>query len=226
MKIYLIRSSKECFIAGDTQNDKVYYIIGAIDRNANVHILKAKHETSLENIRTEIGSTFFGRKLIAGVQDEGGYRTLEIQKFAQTISNLWTYKGNNRQAKRIERGTGKLLLVKERIFRTEVFYYIHSQNKKDNNYLHLAKDLPEELYEHLLAYRQDNSKKFGDEYENWTHQGRKHDYFDCLKMFYALVEFCKLNYPKEIWYKGTAEWINKKPRQRVILKRPVDNVGL
>ena len=65
--------------------------------------------------------------------------------------------------------------------------------------MYLAKDLPDEFYEHLLAHRQDNSKKFGDEYENWTHQGRKHDYFDCLKMFYALVEFCKLNYPKEIW---------------------------
>ena len=213
------------FYAGDTQDDRIYYIIGAIDRNANVYILKASQEPLLENIRTEIGTTFFGRKLITGVQDEGGHRTPEIQKFAQTISNLWTYKGNNRQAKRIERGVGKLLLVKEIIFRTEALYYIHAQNKKDNNYLYLAKDLPEEFYEHLLAYRQDNAKKFGDEYENWTHQGRKHDYFDCLKMFYALVEFCKLNYPKEIWYRGAAEWINKNPRQRVVMKRPREGEG-
>jgi len=33
------------------------------------------------------------------------------------------------------------------------------------------------------------------------------------------------NYPKEIWYKGTVEWINKKPRQRFVLRRPVNGGG-
>ena len=198
------------FYAGDTQDDRIFYIIAGIDSKSNLYILKAAQEPILENIRTEIEKDFYGRKILAAVQDEGGHRTLEIQKFAQTIPNLWTYKGNNRQAKRIERGTGKLLLVKESAFRTESLYYIHNQEKKDNNYLFLAKDLPEEFYTHLLAYQQDNAKKFGDEYENWTHNGRKHDYFDCMKMLYALIEFCKAKYPKHMWYKGTSDWMKSK----------------
>lgn len=201
------------FYAGDTQDDKIYYIIGAIDSDANMYILEANTEVTLDGIRKKIESDYSGFKILAAIQDEGGHRTLEIQKFATTISNLYTYKGNNRQAKRIERSKerrhSKLLLTKEAVFRVEALYYIHSLLKQDNNYLYFTKDLPEEFYEHLLAYRQDNTKKNGDSFENWTHDGRKHDYFDCIKMLYTITEYFKINY-RGLWLKNNASWLRKK----------------
>jgi hydroxymethylpyrimidine pyrophosphatase-like HAD family hydrolase len=97
------------------------------------------------------------------------------------------------------------------IFRIETLYYIHTDSEKDNNKLYFSKHLKEEFYEHLLAYRQDNTKKNGDSFENWNHNGRKHDYFDCLKMSYALIEFYKNNYSGK-WILNKANWLSNKKK--------------
>lgn len=213
------------FYAGDTQDDKIYYVIAAVDHKSNIYILEANTEPILEKIREKIEMPINvnGQKILGAIQDEGGHRSLEIQAFSKTIANLWTYKGYNRIAKRIERSQAQdrknLLLVKEEIFRPETLYYIHSQTKKDNNYLFFSKNLPDEFYEHLLSYKQDNTKKNGDSYENWTHNGRKHDYFDCLKMLYAIIEYYKINY-RGLWYKNKAEWITKRTEQNIKVVAP------
>lgn len=216
------------FYAGDTQDDCLYYVIAAIDKRSNIYILKAVKEPLLDNIRQVVKGQYYNMKLIAAVQDEGGHRPKEIRDLVDSIPGFWTYKGDNRISKRIERSKDRHnhLKVKEQYFEVEVLFYLHGQEKKENNFLYFAKDLPDDFYLHLLSYQPDNTKKNGDQFENWKITGKHHDYFDCLKMLYPLIEFVKLNYPATVWKQGgDAEWI-KRNANATVQKRPaVRNAG-
>lgn len=202
------------FYAGDTQDDRIYYIIAGIDKDANIYICEANEEIAIESIRAKIKQKYNGCAFTAGIQDEGGHRHYEIRNFVESFGGgFYTWKGaDSRYSKRVELSKDRLnhLRGNVKIFEIETLYYLHAQEKKENNYLYFRDDLNQDFYKHLMSVHPDNTKKNGDEFANWTKSGKRWDYFDCLKMLYALIEFCKLNYPQNLWRHGQGEWLRQK----------------
>ena len=196
----------------DTQDDEFYSVWLGVDENENMYVLKDYICKTFSELREVIEQGWNGLKPLLSIQDSGGHRASAVRQFVLSMSKMYTYRGTNRIAKRIERSKQKekrLLLAKEQIFRADLLYYLYSQTKRDNNYLFFAPDLSDKFFEHVVAYQKDNSKKGGDEYENWVHNGRSHDFFDCLKMGLALFEYARGAIPGRYWLKESATFAKK-----------------
>lgn len=149
-----------------------------------------------------LNKEYLGIKPTIALIDRQGHRTNEIEYFAKTHNNVLMYQGTNMttQNYRFSENNAKLLLVNAKHYQTSLIYYLYSQKKRDNNYLYFYPEITNEVIKQIACVKPDNTKKFGDSPENWSPENNaQHDFFDCLKMGYTIVDFAVNNFKKERW---------------------------
>jgi Phage terminase large subunit gpA, ATPase domain/Terminase large subunit gpA, endonuclease domain len=171
---------------------------------------------TFEDILTDkylVTDDFEGISPLLGMIDEGGHRKREVAPFVKKNRRLFSYKGENRGSERvrISENHAKLLLCHEKEFKSDFLFYLYNQGNRDNHYWYLlpTAQLCDEYVAEIGALRPDPTNKAeGHLYENYSHDHRVHDYFDCCKMYLALVEFAVKYLSKKKWRQGKAEIIN------------------
>ncbi|GAI98607.1 unnamed protein product, partial [marine sediment metagenome] len=141
--------------------------------------------------------------------DEGGHRAKIVQQFVASRPGLYTYKGATQA---VPKGGGvyyklerqeKRLNVRARHYQAELLHHLHFQPKTEANFLHLPPKLrgDDTVVEHLAAFRKVTNRHLldADNLENWHHETRPHDYFDCLKETLALYDFARDTLPLRFW---------------------------
>ena len=147
-----------------------------------------------------------------GIIDEGGHREKEVTPYVAERLGLYSYKGDNRactsQKWKFSEEKENLILCREKDYFTDFLYYIYIQKNTDKFYFMLPSEISDELLEHLAAVRKGEGHN-GHLFENYTHNGRKHDFFDNGKMFLALIDIAKEILNSDEWRIGHLEGIAK-----------------
>jgi hypothetical protein len=127
---------------------------------------------------------------LLAIMDEGGHRKREVFPFVQAHDKLYSYKGNNQGLDkwRLSENFPKLILAHEKDYQSDLIYYLYAQNSRENNYWFLPPGIDSEYLKEIAAVRPDHSKKDGEQYENWDHNGRVHDFFDTGKMYLVIED--------------------------------------
>jgi hypothetical protein len=166
----------------------------------------------LLGLNEKFESEYLGIEPVLGMIDSGGHRTNEVEAFVLETPGMVMYKGDNRGSNKWRYSEDKedLILAKEREYRADLLYYVYIQNNRDNNYWFLPPEdqLQENYVEHISAFRQNDTVKMGHHFENWWHDGRQHDFFDCEKMFLVLLDIAFEELVREHWRIGELEYIN------------------
>nr|DAQ92361.1 MAG TPA: terminase large subunit [Bacteriophage sp.] len=179
-----------------------------------------------EYFSKKINGHNIGIKILFGLIDSGGHRTNEVYRFVAKHKNLWNFKGNGRLSTgdryKISKERPKLLLAKSKEFQSDLIYYLYSQRDHRTKYLTLPHEteLSDQFIDQIVCVKPDPTIKFGHLPVNWSPQNQQHDFFDVLKYFFVVLEFCVDKLPKDKWRYGKAEmivkrWKDVKPKKRI-----------
>lgn len=156
---------------------------------------------------------YLGINPLLGMIDEGGHRKREVAAFVADHEQFYAYKGDNRGADKIRwsENQDKLLLCKEKEFKSDLLYYILVHDNPDHYCWRLLpkEQLTDEYVREIAAMQPDpTNKSEGHLFENYTHMNRVHDYFDTGKMYLALEEMAIQYLEPTCWRLGKAEVLN------------------
>jgi hypothetical protein len=127
---------------------------------------------------------------LLAIMDEGGHRKREVFPFVQAHDKLYSYKGNNQGLEkwRLSENLPKLILAHEKDYQADLIYYLYAQNNTENNYWYLMPEIGQDYLKEIAAVQADYKKRDGDQYENWEHNGKVHDFFDTGKMYLVIED--------------------------------------
>lgn len=155
---------------------------------------------------------------VMGIIDEGGHREREVAPYVQARPGMFSYKGDNRACVsdkwKYSENKESLILFREKDYSSDFLYYLYTQDNRGNNYLELPKDASDLLINELAAMRQNEKVHNGHMYENYSHEGRVHDYFDCGKMFLGLLDVAKSELAAKYWRVGELDGIAKLSKKK------------
>ena len=210
------------FVACDTQDDCVYYIVRAVDTKCNSYLLDYGTCDTLEELTEVWECEYHGLKPVLGIIDSGGHRTAEIENYCRDKRDFWMYKGNNAikagnwmRSKNVK----GLLMARAKFYQDRMLYYIYNQASDVDNYnWYIPEDISEEYVAQIAAMRPDNKVKNGHAYENWTNNGNADHWFDCEKMWLVIFDYAKRSLPCRKWaiggIEGTRKRVNSAPRRK------------
>lgn len=200
------------------QEDQPFIPIRTID-----DILKTKY------FSRELDGEVVGIKILFGIIDSGGHRTNEVYRFVAKYKNLWNFKGNGRIATgdryKISKEKPKLLLAKSKEYQSDLIYYLYGQKDRQTRYLTFPNesDLSDQFIDQIVCVKPDPTIKFGHLPVNWSPHNQQHDFFDVLKYFFVVLEFCIDKLPRDKWRHGKADMIIKRWKDVKTKKRNINN---
>jgi len=196
--------------AADTQDDCFMWIARAVLKNESTALVGHGKAATITDLDAALRAEYMGVTPLLGIIDEGGHRAKEVQAFVFERAGLLSYKGNPRIGKRwtISRENAKLLLAMPSTYQAELLYYVYTQDDREKAYWYLPENIDMEYIKQLAAVHENARIRGGDQYENWQATGPDH-FFDCEKMFLALVDYAKANIPAKHWRSGSPAWMPK-----------------
>jgi len=202
------------FMAVDTQDAGYWYIVRAVDSDENTYLLDRGQAYENEDLDVVWNRTYYGLYCAAGMIDEGGHRKDDVNDFIEDKPAFFKYKGDGR----IQKGNYKLsdnvdeprlILAKARYYQSQLLYQMYAQDRQANNYWYLPHSINRDYLKQLASFQPDPAVEDCD-FENWVHEGRQHDLFDCEKMWFTLFDFAKKELPPSIFKRGKGRWLKKK----------------
>ena len=116
--------------------------------------------------------------------DRRGHRAKDVDQFIKTHKDARAWLGSKLQSipwkpsKEIYNG----FLTNAIHYQQEAIWYLHTQKKRNAQYLYFYPDIEQRVLDQMAACKPDPNRNFGHEPANWTFQNRIHDWFDVLKM--------------------------------------------
>lgn len=161
---------------------------------------KAKEITVFDLLNRQ----YYGVKPLMLLIDSKGHRTEQIKRFSKMQKNIVLYSGSNLKFDLFKKSEHheKMFLFDAKKLQAETIFKLYSQTDKRNGYLFLTDKLTEKDINEILAVQADNTKKNGNQYENWTFGDRVHDVFDVLKMYFGAVKLSLKIFKKDSFKVG------------------------
>ena len=212
------------FFSADTQDNSFYWIVRALDKHRNTHLIACGNEPTEEGLIAAWDARYLGKQCICGIIDEGGHRSGDVVDMVKERPGLFTYKGDSRVQKRwkymAEDRHKTRLLANPKTFQAELLYYIYTKTKRDaGNYWYILENASEDYRDQVGSVQPNRKVKNGHMFENWTEQGPDH-YFDCEKMCRTIISYAEDELKPSQWL-IPPPWIHGEKQQR---RRPKINL--
>lgn len=200
------------FFAADTQEDCFYYVVRGMDLHRNTWLLDCGRLATVDELRSAILGQYCGGPVLAGIIDEGGHRQDEVRQLANTLANVYTYKGNTsiRARWKVSSDYSRLLLGHAEHWRVALLQKIYAAAQTAENYWYTTEVMDDTYIRHLSAYRRPSSGKLADELSNGDvscykkADGADDHLFDAEKMALMLMDYT--------WHTAIRPYLERKVR--------------
>jgi hypothetical protein len=143
--------------------------------------------------------------------DEGGHRKKAVEAFVRKYDRAFAYKGgwsggfDSGDAWAWSKNQPKLILARRGDYQDRLLYYLHYHDDRQVNYWYLPprESLTTGYIDELMAIRPNAKKRDGHLRQNWSHDGRVHDYFDTGLIYLVLEDVA-------IKFLDPSEWRHRK----------------
>ena len=167
------------------------------EQNKQLAIKNGQQYKPLETVEDILNAEYLvedgvGLKPLFCLMDMRGHRMDEVRYFMKYHQNVIGWMGRGKLAD----PDHFVMNFKERAiegdakhYQKEAIYYLHDQNKRDEQYLFFYPNIEEEVINQILACKPDPNAKWGHLPQNWTFGSRVHDYFDVIKMAFCARDY-------------------------------------
>lgn len=198
------------FLSADTQEDCYYYVVRGMDLHRNSYLLDCGRLSTTDDLRATILGQYCGGPLLASIIDEGGHRQDEVRALANSLSRVYTYKGNTsiRAKWRLSDDYGKLLLGHAEHWRVQLLQKIYASARTEDNYWYTTEVMTDDYIHQLSAWSRPSSGKKADELADGDvscykkTDGAPDHMFDAEKMCLMLMDFS--------WHTAIKPYLEKK----------------
>lgn len=154
-----------------------------LKRHAEVNGEKFVPIKTLEDV---INATYYGfTPLVCCIDAHATYNYAEVQRFIRDNKKMIGYFGTRMTQTRYKPSqTPKNWMVSAIDYQVDAIYYLHSQDKRDSQYLFLDENIEQKYLNQITAVKPDPNIKFGNRAQNWTNGNSADHAFDCIKMGY------------------------------------------
>lgn len=185
------------FLAADTQEDCYYYVVRGMDLHRNSYLLDCGRLATTDELRAAILGQYCGGPLLASIIDEGGHRQDEVRALANSLSRVYTYKGNTsiRAKWKISEDYSKLLLGHAEHWRVALLQKIYAAARTEDCYWYTTEVMTDNYIKQLSAWARPSSGKTADELADGDvscyrrTDGAPDHLFDAEKMALMLMDF-------------------------------------
>ena len=179
------------FMAVDTQNNGLFYIIRGVDNEFNTYLIEEGFVHDFNQLAELYKTEYCGLYCTMGIIDEGGHRLQEIKNFIAGNPGFYQYKGNPRIGVpwKISEESRRRILANPKHFQSELLYKIYNKPVNGQGDWHLHNDISQEYVDQLLDVRK--TAKGSDSYDDWESATQNDHLFDCEKMFLVILEYFK-----------------------------------
>ena len=227
------------FAVSDTQDTFNPTGIFALDVNDNLHLLEYRNVEYMYLDRAEremldrmraadglppavtledvVGREYCGIVPQFHVIDEKGHRTREVESYAKRNRKVWVYCGTGMKTElwKISERKARTFLVNAAHFQEELIYHLYDHKNREEGFLYLPPDLPDEVLTEISSVRPDKASKWGHLRANWTAGDAVHDAFDVLKMAYFGLDVAFKRLPRSRFRVGRSPRLLRR-------RKPVD----
>lgn len=123
--------------------------------------------------------------------DRRGHRARDVDYFIQHHERSFAWLGSKMQSIHYKpsKDIYKGILTNALHYQCETIFHLHSQKKRNNQYLFLYPDVQQRVIDQLAACKPNPNINYGHQPQNWTFQNRVHDWFDVTKMAYFAMQY-------------------------------------
>ena len=185
------------FLAADTQEDHFWYVVRGVDTHLNSYLLDCGRLATTEELRAAIIGQYCGGPLLASIIDEGGHRQDEVRTLANSLSRVYTYKGNTsiRAKWRISEDYNRLILGHAEHWRVALLQKMYAAARTDSYYWYTTEAMTDDYIKQLSAWARPSSGKTLDELADGDvscyrkTDGAPDHLFDSEKMCLMLIDY-------------------------------------
>ena len=196
----------------------VPYLFLDDERRSQINeLLKHENKPPVKTLEDVINGTYLGDET-TGIEptfcviDVGGHRSNDVKFFAQQNKKVIMQKGTSLSSCnwKMSENQQKLIISNEKYFKSQAIYFLYAQKNRNENYLYFSPDIDEEWLKQLRSMRPDNTKKWGDDYSEWSSQGEDDHAFDVLKYAYLGREFALATFMRKRYRFGQSALIKRR----------------
>ena len=198
------------FLAADTQEDCYYYVVRGMDLHRNTYLLDCGKLNTTDELRAAILGQYCGGPLLASIIDEGGHRQDEVRALANSLSRVYTYKGNTsiRAKWKLSEDYSRLLLGHAEHWRVALLQKMYAAARTEDSYWYTTEAMTDDYIRQLSAWSRPSSGKTSDELADGDvscykkADGAPDHLFDSEKMCLMLSDFS--------WHTAIRPYLEKK----------------
>lgn len=125
--------------------------------------------------------------------DYGGHRGDEVKEYCRVERRALMQKGTSLHQRNFYKSSSvpNLWMVNMRYYQCKALEQLYSRTDKSVGYLFFDKNLSEECITEIRDIQQDNSKRWGDKFENWVSKTGNDHSFACLRYAYVVLDMCR-----------------------------------
>lgn len=186
------------FLSADTQENCFYYVVRGVDARLNTYLLDSGKLNTLDDLRSAIRGEYAGRPITASIIDEGGHRQDEVRSLANTLPNVYTYKGNTgiRAHWKLSTDYARLILGHADYWRIQLLQKMYAEAKTPDYYWYTTQEaMSDEYIRQMSAWTRPSSGKTADELADGDvscyrkTDGAPDHLFDAEKMALMLIDY-------------------------------------
>ncbi len=206
--------------ASEIANSKYFVsVVRGFCDNGDSYLLSCGIDQTLADVESRISQTYYGRKVMLALIDNGGFETGEIQPFIEAHSNLYWYKGTN--AKNIDlkdwkpsQNVKKLFLCNALGYQVQLLDLLYTTRQKDGCRWYLPVNVDSDYFQQLCNVQPARAGKDQNNFafENWCSYGaNRRDFFDCEKQIVCAVDIACHFFPATAFPDGHKPtwWVRK-----------------
>ena len=186
-------------------------VVRCFDDAGNSWRYYAGKKHSLEELHAFSQERFAGCKLTLACIDQGGFDHDKsgIPEWLALHPGWFWVKGDS-QAKATQldhwaksEDQVRLILMHPGWYQMKLLDAIYSHaDPIPEYYWSLPADIGQDYADHIRAVKPSNRRYDSLDYDNWTPGTERHDFFDCEKMIFAIMDFALYNLPAAYWPRG------------------------
>lgn len=161
--------------------------------------------------------------------DRRGHRATDVDYFIQHHDRAFAWLGSKMQSLHYKpsKDIYKGILTNAIHYQCETIFHLHSQKKRNNQYLFLYPNIQQRVIDQLAACKPNPNVNWGHQPQNWTFQNRVHDWFDVTKMAYFAMQYAiqESRYKQNFRYCKSPRLLQKfEPMEKKVIQKAHEEV--
>jgi len=181
------------------------YVVRGFDEDGNSWLLRYGRAKDLAELTAIMQEVHAGCRVTLGLLDQGGFshKHTGCEEWIQQRSNWFWYKGDSQSKATQQFGWGesenraKLILANPLHYQTLLLDAIYGGD--EGSQWAIMEQMDPEYIQQIRAMKPSSRKVDGDQYDRWTPNSDRHDYFDAEKMVYVALDVAKKKIPAQAW---------------------------